>query len=188
MVQISNKLILALVPAALIISACGNAAKVSDGNTVQNPGPQDEEVDIGYGTVTRKDLGFAVNKVDVNEAAVRSYDSIAEYIRSRVPGVEVNPNGTLQIRGQQTFQGPAEALIVVDGVICNDINTINPNHIHSVQVLKDGGSTAIYGLRGGNGVVLFTTKMAYETEQAKIAARKAKKEARKAEKAAKKKK
>ena len=51
--------------------------------------------------------------------------------------------------------------------------------MHSVQVLKDGGSAAIYGSRGGDGVVLITTKMAYETEQARIAARKAEKAAKK---------
>ena len=103
------------------------------------------------------------------------------YIRSRVPGVEINPNGTLRIRGTQAVMGYSEALIVVDGVITDDINSVNPNQIHSVQVLKDG-SAAIYGSRGGNGVVMITTKMAYETEQARIAARKAEKEAKKAAK------
>ena len=58
---------------------------------------------------------------------------------------------------------------------------VNPNQIHSVQVLKDG-SASIYGSRGGNGVILIKTKMAYETEQAQIAARKAEKEAKKAAK------
>ena len=186
MVQIMKTRWLILIPAVLMLAACGSAKKLPEGE--KNPNPKDEELEIGYGSTTQEANGFAVNKVNVDAAAVRSYDSIGEYMRSRVPGVDVNPNGTLQIRGQQTFQGPAEALVVVDGVICNDINTINPNQIHSVQVLKDGGSTAIYGSRGGNGVVLITTKMAYETEQAKIAARKAEKEARKAEKAAKKKK
>jgi TonB-dependent SusC/RagA subfamily outer membrane receptor len=95
--------------------------------------------------------------------------------------VEINPNGTLRIRGTQAVMGYSEALIVVDGVITDDINSVNPNQIHSVQVLKDG-SAAIYGSRGGNGVVMITTKMAYETEQARIAARKAEKEAKKAAK------
>ena len=169
----------ALVPVVLMLAACGSAKNLPK---VDNPNPKDEEIEIGYGSTSRQELGFAVNKVDVDETTIRSYDSIAECIRSRVPGVDVNPNGSVQIRGQKMFTGPAEALIVVDGVICENINMVNPNQIHSVQVLKDGGSTAIYGNRGGNGVVLITTKMAYQLEQERKAAEKAEREARKAEK------
>lgn len=175
---------IAIVPAVLILAACGSVKNLPKSET--NPNPQDEEIEVGYGTSSREALGTAVSKVTVDQAIVRSYDSIGEYIRTRVPGVDVNPNGTLQIRGQQTFQGPAEALIVVDGVITDNINTINPNQIHSVQVLKDAGSAAIYGSRGGNGVVLITTKMAYEQKQERKAAEKAEREARKAEKEARK--
>ena len=176
---------LALFAVMLALTACGSAGKIGkDGE--KNPNPQDEVVDIGYGTAVHREVGSAVNDVKVDEVTVQSYTSIAEYLRSRVPGIEVNPNGTIKIRGQQAVLAPSEALIVVDGVICDNINTINPNQVHSVQVLKDGGSAAIYGSRGGDGVVLITTKMAFETEQAKITARKAEKEARKAEKAAKK--
>lgn len=174
------------IPAVLMLAACGSAKKVSSIDGESNTAFQDEKIEIGYGSTTRQNLGFAVNKVDVDETTIRSYDSIAEYIRSRVPGVEINPNGSVQIRGQKMLSGPAEALIVVDGVICENINTVNPNQIHSVQVLKDGGSTAIYGSRGGNGVILITTKMAYEEQQQRKAAEKAEREARKAEKQAKK--
>ena len=177
------KSIYMFIPAMLMLSACGSANKASQINEEKSSEFQNEQIDIGYGSVARQDLGFAVNKVDVDEIAVRGYNSVADYIRSRVPGVEVNPNGTVQIQGQKMLTGPAEALVVVDGVICDNINSVNPNQIHSVQVMKDGGSAAIYGSRGGNGVVLITTKMAYETEQAKIAAKKAEKEARKAAKA-----
>ena len=181
-----KRFIVLLMPAALLIAACGSAKKVTEVDGENNSAFQDEKIQIGYGSTTRQDLGFAVNKVDVDETTIRSYDSIAEYIRSRVPGVEINPNGSVQIRGQKMLTGPAEALIVVDGVICENINMVNPNQIHSVQVLKDGGSTAIYGNRGGNGVVLITTKMAYEEQQQRKAAEKAEREARKAEKQAKK--
>ena len=74
-------------------------------------------------------LGFAVNTVKVDEMAVRSYESISDYIRSRVPGVEINPNGTLRIRGTQAVMGYSEALIVVDGVITDDINSVNASRI-----------------------------------------------------------
>ena len=74
-------------------------------------------VDVGYGSTTREGLGFAVNTVKVDELAVRSYESISDYIRSRVPGVEINPNGTLRIRGTQALVGYSSPLIVVDDVI-----------------------------------------------------------------------
>lgn len=179
-----KRVIVLLVPALLVLASCGSAKKVFDGGS--NPNPKDEVIDVGYGSTTRQDLGFAVNKVNVDETAVSSYQSIFDYIRSRVPGVEVNSNGTLRIRGANALMGNTEALVVVDGVICNNLNTINPNMVHSVQVLKDGGSTAIYGSRGGNGVVLITTKMAYQQEQERKAAEKAERQARKAEKEAKK--
>lgn len=178
MVQMTKVLSLFCVPAVLLLSACGSAGRLPSQKTEN---PKDEVVDVGYGSTTRESLGFAVNTVKADEMAVRSYESISDHIRSRVPGVEINPNGTLRIRGTQAVMGYSEALIVVDGVITDDINSVNPNQIHSVQVLKDG-SAAIYGSRGGNGVVMITTKMAYETEQARIAARKAEKEAKKAAK------
>ena len=182
MAEITKRSLLVLAPVVMMLASCSNAKRLPANNGEAVTSYQDEQIDIGYGTASRKDLGFAVNKVDVDETVVRGYESVAEYIRSRVPGVEVNPNGTVQIRGQKMLTGPAEALIVVDDVICDNINSVNPNQIHSVQVLKDGGSAAIYGSRGGNGVVIITTKMAYETQQAKIAAKKAQKEARKAAK------
>ena len=178
MVQMTKVLSLFCVPAVLLLSACGSAGRLPSQKTEN---PKDEVVDVGYGSTTREGLGFAVNTVKVDEMAVRSYESISDYIRSRVPGVEINPNGTLRIRGTQALVGYSSPLIVVADVICDNINMVNPNQIHSVQVLKDG-SASIYGSRGGNGVILIKTKMAYETEQAQIAARKAEKEAKKAAK------
>lgn len=172
---------LAFIPVVITLAACGSARNLPEKNGENESGFQSEEVDIGYGSSTRQDLGFAVNKLEVDDITVRSYQSIAEYLRSRVPGIEVNYNGTIRIRGQNALIGPSEALIVVDGVICDNINSINPSDVHSVQVLKDG-SASIYGSRGADGVVLITTKAGYQQEQDRIAARKAEKEARKAAK------
>ena len=106
-------------------------------------------------------------------------------IRDR-PGVRVTENGGIQIRGNNNLNGqPSEALIVVDGIICDNINNLNPVNIHSVEVLKDG-SSSIYGSRGGNGVVLITTKGEYERKKALEAERAAAREAKKAAKKAKK--
>lgn len=158
---------------AALLCACGPGSKTPVSS------PFDEEVNVGYGTMSRKELGYSVGKVDVNPDIVSSYTSIAEYMRGRVAGVEVNPNGTIQIRGKSSIEGPSEALIVVDGSIVNDINSINPADVQSVEVLKDG-SAAIYGSRGGNGVVLITTKSGYQRSQEQIEAKKAEQEARKA--------
>ena len=171
--------------------ACGTAS-----NQPVSPSPMDEEVNVGYGTMSRKDLGFAVDKLAVDETVVSSYTNIAEYLRGRVAGVEVNANGTIQIRGKNSINSPTEAMVLVDGVECTDINSINPQDIKSVEVLKDG-SAAIYGSLGANGVILITTKGGFEQKmeqeearkaalEAEKAARKAQKEARKAAKEAKK--
>ncbi len=163
--------------AAGMAFACGPAAKTP---------PKDEQVNIGYGTIDKQALGYAVDKVEVDDQVVRSYSSIAEYLQGRVPGVRVTENGGIQIRGNTNLNGtPGEALIVVDGIICDNINNLNPVNIHSVEVLKDG-SSSIYGARGGNGVVLITTKGEYERKKALEAERAAAREAKKAAKKAKK--
>ena len=170
-----------MIPAAILLAACGSAKRLPENGGEKDNSFRNEQIEIGYGSSSRNDLGFAVSKIEVDDITVRSYQSIADYIRGRVPGVEVNPNGTLRIRGQNSVTEPSEALIVIDGIICSDINGVNPNNVHSVQVLKDG-SSSIYGMRGANGVVLITTKSGYEEEQARIAAKKALKEQRKAKK------
>ncbi|MBR7003610.1 MAG: TonB-dependent receptor plug domain-containing protein [Bacteroidales bacterium] len=165
------------------ICACGPA------NQTHVTSPMDEEVNVGYGTMSRQSIGYAIDKVQVDERAISSYNSIADYLRGRVAGLEVNPNGTIQIRGKNSINSPTEALVLVDNSPCSDINTINPMDIQSVEVLKDG-SAAIYGVQGVNGVVLITTKGSFEKKKAEkealIAKRKALKEAQKAKREAKK--
>ena len=165
------------------VCACG------PGNQLPVASPMDEEVNVGYGTTARKDLGYAVDKVKVDENVISSYSNITEYLRGRVPGVEVAPNGSIQIRGKNSINSPTEALVLVDGAECRDLRSINPRDIQSIEVLKDA-SAAIYGSRGANGVVLITTKAFYETKQSEEAERKAQREAaqaaRKAEREARK--
>ena len=87
------KRILILLSAAAALCACGTARQAT-GSSSQS----DEEVNIGYGSLKREEVGFAVDKVKIKEDVVTSYTSIAEYLRGRVAGVEINPNGTVQIR------------------------------------------------------------------------------------------
>ena len=155
------------------ICACGPA------NQTRVASRMDEEVNVGYGTMSRQGVGYAIDKVQVDNTVISSYTNIAEYLRGRVAGLEVNPNGTIQIRGKNSLNSPTEALVLVDNIPCTDINTINPMDIQSVEVLKDG-SASIYGVQGANGVVLITTKGSVEKKKAEKEAQKAKREAKKA--------
>lgn len=155
------------------ICACGPA------NQTRVASRMDEEVNVGYGTMSRQGVGYAIDKVQVDNTVISSYTNIAEYLRGRIAGLEVNPNGTIQIRGKNSLNSPTEALVLVDNIPCADINTINPMDIQSVEVLKDG-SASIYGVQGANGVVLITTKGSFEKKKAEKEAQKAKREAKKA--------
>ena len=172
-----------LLVSLVAVCACGPA------NKTHVTSRMDEEVNVGYGTMSRQKTSFAIDKVQVDERLVSSYSNIAEYLRGRVAGLEVNPNGTIQIRGKNSLNSPSEALVLVDNLPCTDINTINPMDIQSIEVLKDG-SASIYGVRGTGGVVLITTKGNFEKKKAEAEAlsaeRKAMKEAKKAEREAKK--
>lgn len=119
--------------------------------------------------------------------AQTKYTDIFEYIRGKVPGVQVGQAGpgempSIIIRGIGTNSEHTQPLFIVDGVETTNISTIDPENIYQIDVIKDGTS-AIYGMQGANGVIVVTTKgamMAAEAEaEAKKAARLAKKEARK---------
>lgn len=122
-----------------------------------------EIVVIGYGTQKKSDLTGSVAVVDMDEAKKLVSGSISEALQGQVAGVSVQSSGdpgnmgTIRIRGVGSFSkvGP---LYVVDGLIVTDMNHINPADIESMQVLKDAASSAIYGSRGANGVIIVTTK------------------------------
>ncbi|MFT3739950.1 MAG: TonB-dependent receptor [Breznakibacter sp.] len=127
----------------------------------------EEVVVVGYGTQRKQDVTGAVAVVDMKEAQKLTSGSISEILQGQVAGVSIqssgNPGsmGKISIRGVGSFSnvGP---LYVVDGLIVNDVNHINPSDIESMQVLKDASSTAIYGSRGANGVIIVTTKKGKE--------------------------
>lgn len=118
---------------------------------------------IGYGTQKKADLTGAVAVVDMDEAKKTGATNIYEMLQGQVPGISVNTTSEpgsmskVQIRGVGSFNsvGP---LYVLDGMIVNDVNHLNPNEIETMQVLKDASAAAIYGARGANGVILITTK------------------------------
>lgn len=144
----------------------------------------EEIVVIGYGTVKKSDLTGAVTSISAEDLTPGANISVEQMLQGRAPGVNISANTgepggglSVQIRGQSSFSA-GEPLYVVDGVpfmggtqitsagngftanpnARNPLNSINPNDIKSIEVLKDASATAIYGSRGSNGVVLITTK------------------------------
>lgn len=123
----------------------------------------EQVVVIGYGTQKKADLTGSVAVVDLKEAAKMPATDIGSMLQGQVGGVSVSTSSqpgamaAIRIRGVGSFSnvGP---LYVIDGMIVNDANNLNPNEIESMQVLKDASAAAIYGARGANGVILITTK------------------------------
>ena len=122
---------------------------------------------IAYGTQTKADLTGAVGVIDTKDIKDETATSIDQMLQGRVAGVDIASNGgdpeggtTINIRGTRSISASNDPLIVVDGVIdaVENFSDINPEDIKSVTVLKDASSTAIYGSRGANGVVIVTTK------------------------------
>ncbi|MBC9928958.1 TonB-dependent receptor [Chitinophaga qingshengii] len=120
---------------------------------------------IGYGQVKRENLTGAVSSVKAAAFADRAVASPEEALAGQVAGVQVmqqtglpGASLNLKIRGTNTITAGATPLYVVDGVPMDDIRDLNPTDIASLDVLKDAASAAIYGARGGNGVVMITTK------------------------------
>lgn len=124
-----------------------------------------EVVVVGYGTVKKSDLTGAVGTVDSESLTERNLTNPVESLQGLVAGVEVsNSTGrigdgyNITIRGQNSIGGGGNPLFVVDGVPTDNIDFLNPQDIERMDILKDASSTAIYGSRGSNGVVIVTTR------------------------------
>ncbi len=124
----------------------------------------DEFVSVGYGTMKKSDLTGAVSSVNSEELQKTPAAGLDQALQGKVAGVTVNAGSgqpgqaaTIRIRGIGTLNG-AGPIYVVDGMILEDISFLSPNDIASTEILKDASSTAIYGSRGANGVILVTTK------------------------------
>ena len=126
----------------------------------------DEVVVVGYGTQKRKDITGSVASVSTEDIADIPMTNIDDGLVGRIPGLDIVSSGggpgstnQLQLRGQRSFTASNDPLIILDGSpYYGSLNDINPYDIESVDVLKDASSTAIYGARGANGVIIITTK------------------------------
>ncbi len=130
-----------------------------------------EIVVIGYGTQQKKDVTGSIASVEASQIASRPITSVEEAIQGLIPGLNIaqratSPGelGTVSIRGLGSITAGTQPLWVIDGFPTDQRNAqaINPADIQSVDVLKDASSTAIYGSRGANGVIIITTKSGKE--------------------------
>ena len=126
----------------------------------------DEVVVIGYGTLDKKELTSAISHVSSKEFLATSGSDPTMMIQGKVAGVSIentgaadpNNNASIQVRGISSRNAGLGPLIVIDGIPGGNLTNINPNDIESIDILKDGAASAIYGTRGSNGVVLINTK------------------------------
>ncbi len=148
-----------------------NGRSVVDVVLTENISKLEEVVVIGYGSQSREKMTTAVSKLDNKVLQNTTYTNVGSALQGNIAGLRVMSTGGGQpgaapriiLRGGTSIQNPdgAAPLYIVDGVIRpNGLNDINAFTIESVQVLKDAASTAIYGARGSNGVVIVTTKSA----------------------------
>jgi TonB-linked SusC/RagA family outer membrane protein len=128
----------------------------------------EDVVVIGYGTVKKRDLTGAVTSVKGEEVTKLPVTTVTEALQGKIPGADITrANGyagqgaSIRIRGNRSIANPGSSnnvLYIVDGVQNVNAADIDPNDVQSIEVLKDASSTAIYGSRGANGVILITTK------------------------------
>ena len=125
----------------------------------------DETVVIGYGTIKKRDLTGSVASVSTSDLIRGGNTNASGALQGSLPGVQIQrsnnkPGGgyNILIRGLNTISGSTAPLVVVDGVQGAALENINPDDIERIDILKDASSTAIYGSRATNGVVLVTTR------------------------------
>ncbi|QYA24182.1 TonB-dependent receptor [Gramella sp. MT6] len=141
----------------------------------EDAGQLDEVVVVGYGTQKKRDLTGAIASLDSEELEKTPAANVMQSLQGKVSGVQIVSAGspgdspTVRIRGLGTFQDDAtNVLYVVDGTLYDNIDFLNTKDIKSVNVLKDASSSAIYGVRAANGVVIIETKSGRKNQKPQI--------------------
>jgi TonB-dependent starch-binding outer membrane protein SusC len=124
-----------------------------------------ELIVVGYGTVRKRDLTGAVTSIKTTEIVKTASDNALQSMQGKISGLDVTKNSgesgsgiTINLRGNRSVNASNTPLFLVDGIEYGSTLDINASDIASIEVLKDASSTAIYGTRGANGVVIITTK------------------------------
>ena len=125
----------------------------------------DEVVVVGYGQMKKNDLTGSVSSVGTDAITARGTTGVVEALQGAVAGVNITQSTgrigggfEVEIRGKSSTNSDTKPIYVVDGIICDDIDFLNPSDISRIDVLKDASSTAIYGSRATAGVIMVTTK------------------------------
>lgn len=125
----------------------------------------DEVVVVGYGTVKKRDLTGSVASIKSEDITKTASSNAMQSMQARMPGMDIRQSDgqagsrlSINLRGQRSLLANNDPLILVDGVEYGSTLDINPSDIESMDVLKDASSTAIYGTKGANGVIIITTK------------------------------
>ena len=125
----------------------------------------EETVVVGYGVTRKRDLAGSVSQIKAEDVKAGVITSTADLLRGRAAGVSVRQESfepgsgmTVRIRGASTISADNNPLYIVDGIQSSVGNQISPEDIESIEILKDAATTAIYGSRGANGVIIITTK------------------------------
>ncbi len=183
-------------PRTLVISFVGyNTVRVpvtvtagqnteSSASLTENTTQLSEAVVVGYGTQRRQDLTGAVEQITEKQFVKGQVTNPEQLIQGKVAGVQITTGGgqpgagtEIRIRGGSSLAASNAPLIVIDGVPVdnttiagagNPLSLINPNDIESITVLKDASSTAIYGVRASNGVIIVTTKKGVQGDQIRV--------------------
>lgn len=130
----------------------------------------DEIVVVGYGVQRKSDVTGALAHIDSKQLTAMPVSNALEGMQGKTAGVDITNSqrpgtvGSISVRGQRSINASSAPLYVVDGMVIQNggIDNINPQDIESIEVLKDASSTAVYGARGANGVILVTTKKGKE--------------------------
>lgn len=123
-----------------------------------------EVVAVGYGTFKKEDLTSAISIVDPENLAKTPTSQVTQALQGQVAGVQISSTGSpgdspeINIRGRNSLYGNTTPLYVVDGMFYRNIDFLDASQIESMAVLKDASSSAIYGVRAANGVIVITTK------------------------------
>jgi len=165
-------------PVILVYSFIGFVAQeitVTPGNNVQNVSLKEdntnlnEVVVVGYGTQKKSTLTGAISTISSKEILQSPTSNVTNSLIGRTPGLGAvqrsgqpgSNSSVINIRGLATYNGSG-AIVVVDGIERPDFGDIDPNEIETINVLKDASSTATFGIRGANGVIIVTTKSGKE--------------------------
>ncbi len=142
----------------------GNKSGI-DVRMVPTSGQLTDVVVVGYGTQRKREVTSAVTSVSAEEFNKGNVTNVAQLLQGKVAGLSISrpggdPNGgfAIRLRGLSTLGANTQPLVVIDGQVGADLNSVDPNDIASIDVLKDASAAAIYGTRGSAGVLIVTTK------------------------------